>query len=400
MTILYLATEDVASSRVSGKVHFWAAATALQERGHRVIVVAPRFPGSETGSPAPAIELVCFSAPGKSAWGILVFELILASHAWWLRRSFHPDAVMVRGGGPGWFMGLVFVIFRCLGMPVILECNGIVWRELCYRGQSHFHVLNAYLSAWQQALTCNLIIGVSDGITETYRRLGWRRTRCCRTIPNGTNPSSFQVTAAERQSAREQLDFPLEAYVAGYIGVFSPWHDIRGMVGAAELLMSQGEHDIRIVLVGRGPLFDWACQQKAQRNLALLVLPGEVAERDELRRWIACLDVGLCVYTDLEGSPLKLFEYMAAELPIIGSGFPQVLALCQQHGIGRGLPEAGAAAIAAAIVAMRDERDHWVQIGRRNRQLVEEQFTWRRVAADVEAAILDCRFGARRLSQQ
>ncbi len=390
MNLIYLATEAVASEKVSGKIHFWAVVDQLQQRGHRVIVVAPRFSNFDRDNLPESTQVIGVYAPGKNPFGILIFELVLAAHIPWLRRKFQPKAVLVRGGGPGWFMGLIFLLFRFAGIPVILECNGIVWRELALRGKSRAQIFNAYVSAWQQAWTCNSIIGVSKGITEAYRRLGRRRESRCRTIPNGTDPRQFWLSTAERHQARELFGISVGAFVTGYVGLFSPWHDIKGMVRAAELLQSNGHNHIKIIMVGNGELFDWASQQKTAKKLDQLMLPGPITDRTQLIRWMGCFDVGLCLSLPLEGSPLKMFEYMAAGLPVIGSGFPQILELCRRDGIGIGLSISDPNAIADAILEMSRARDYWKTVGELNRKLATEKYSWRRVAADVEEAIRDC----------
>ncbi len=329
MNIVYLTTEDVASGRMSGKVHFWAVAEELAKLGHRVTIVAPRFSSPPVEPQQAGVTVVRFFAPGKNAVGIFCFECVLVAHLWWLKRHFAPHIALVRGGGPGWFMGVVFVLFRALGIPVVLECNGLVWRELAYRKRSWSHVVNAYVSAWQQAVTCSYMIGVSQGITEAYRRLGRRSQSSCRTIPNGTYVDGFRFTENDRLAVREEFGITQETLVAGYVGVFSPWHDIQGMVAAARILAQKHIANVQFVLIGEGTLLDWARHEVRAHGLHNLTLPGKATDRATLHRWMACFDVGLCLYTDLDGSPLKLFEYMAAGIPIIGSGFAQIGEICR-----------------------------------------------------------------------
>ena len=386
MNIIYLTTEDLGNSPMSGKVHFWAIARELQALGHFVTIVAPRF---TPGEPAAArlYRIIRFWAPGKNPLGLFLFEWTLWWHIGWLVRRERPDVLLVRGGGPGWFPGLIFLGFRCLGVPVVLECNGLVWQEYAWRGKSSWLVANVWLSAWQQAFTSNHIIGVTQEIADTHRRMAGKRATRAHAIPNGTDPEDFQFSTEDRRRARQEMGIPSDSLVAGYVGAFSPWHNIRSLVDAAEMLDRRPARDLQIVLVGDGELAPWARQQQEARHIQSLQLPGAVRDRERLRRWLACFDVGLCVNIPLHGSPLKVFEYLAAGIPVIVSGFPQLLRLCRDDGIGIGMESSDPEAIVAAIEQISRDRAHWEQVGRGNRQLAKERFTWQRVAKEVEGVL-------------
>jgi glycosyltransferase involved in cell wall biosynthesis len=78
---------------------------------------------------------------------------------------------------------------------------------------------------------------------------------------------------------------------------------------------------------------------------------------------------------------------MAAGIPIIGAGFPQVLDLCRDEGVGIGLAQGNADEIAQAVLEMRNHREHWQQVGRRNRELAQQKYSWGRVAEQVESVL-------------
>ncbi len=386
MNIVYLTTEDLSGPSMSGKVHFWAMARELQRRGHSVSVLAPRYAGPVT-SPDPQLNVLAIATPGKHALGLLCFECAL----WWqarrIVRQTQADVLLVRGGGPGWIPGLVFLRFRGLGVRVVLECNGVVWEEYRLRHKPWPLVWNVIASAWQQAKTCHHILGVTPEIAAAYGRLGGRGPAHQSAVSNGVYPDEFGGSEAERQQVREARGIPRESLVAGYVGAFSPWHNLERILDAAELLQQRGNTDVIFLLVGEGELWQPVKAMVNSRRLDHVRLPGPARSGPELRQWLQCFDVGLCTNIPLHGSPLKLFEYLAAGLPILGSGFPQVTYICHHESAGIALEQPTGEAIADALLQVQSNRHHWQQVGQRNRQLAVTRYAWPILAGQVEEAL-------------
>jgi glycosyltransferase involved in cell wall biosynthesis len=72
----------------------------------------------------------------------------------------------------------------------------------------------------------------------------------------------------------------------------------------------------------------------------------------------------------------KLFEYMAAGLPVIASDFPQWRAFVHEHGCGVCVDPLDRAAIAAAIRRFVDDPDESERMGVRGREAVRRVYNW------------------------
>ena len=386
MNILYLTTEDIGSSRISGKVHFWAIVGELEKLGHEVTIIAPDFANSAHRSNETSSNIIRLRVPWKTAIGLLYFECQLLLKVLPICRRVGPDCLLVRGGGPGWLMGIIFLAFRALRCAVVLECNGIVWREYQLRGKPWWQIANVYVSACQQAMTCNYIVGVTESITRSYCAIGRRASHECTTIPNGTDPDRLCFTASDRRRARDRLGFGEHALVAGYVGAFSPWHNIPSMIGAARIISNNEYRDISIVMIGDGEMYDWAKERQQTDHIAGLRLTGRIIDEADLRAWLACFDVGLCINVPLpiDGSPLKLFEYLALGVPVVAAGFEQIKRHCLEEHVGIWLDPGNDRQIVDALLQIHAHRHKWDQVGHRNRQLVQERYTWRHAATRLE----------------
>jgi glycosyltransferase involved in cell wall biosynthesis len=119
----------------------------------------------------------------------------------------------------------------------------------------------------------------------------------------------------------------------------------------------------------------------------LLQLPGwsQVNElgfldRNGIRAVLSRSKVGLVVLhpTDsyLEALPVKLFEYMAAGLPVIASDFPILKDIVERHHCGICVNPKDPIAIAAAIDYLLSNPGEAAEMGQRGRRAVEQDYSW------------------------
>jgi glycosyltransferase involved in cell wall biosynthesis len=136
-----------------------------------------------------------------------------------------------------------------------------------------------------------------------------------------------------------------------YQGGLSTGRQLEALVSAMALVQVTGVH---LVILGDGPL------QPALQKLA--VAPGAqgrvhlhpAVPQSELLAWTAAADAGVIPYqptclNNLYCTPNKLFEFIAAGLPILASDLPEIRAIVAGHGIGQLADLSSPSAIAAAI---------------------------------------------------
>lgn len=79
-----------------------------------------------------------------------------------------------------------------------------------------------------------------------------------------------------------------------------------------------------------------------------------------------------------ESQPNKLFEYMAAGLPVIASNFPLWREVVEGSGCGICVPPYDAESAGEAIASLIGDPERAQRMGRRGRKAVEERYNWER----------------------
>ena len=124
----------------------------------------------------------------------------------------------------------------------------------------------------------------------------------------------------------------------------------------------------------------------SERVHALDRVPAE-----EIQAYAASASIGVSPILDTclnyrYSLPNKLFQYMAAGLPVVASDFEQVRAAVSETGSGVTVNTADPAAIAAAILGLLADPVAMAESGRCARRAVETRFNWREAGKVLLAA--------------
>jgi len=147
---------------------------------------------------------------------------------------------------------------------------------------------------------------------------------------------------------------------------------------------------VHLVVVGDGPGRESLERLASERGLAEdMTFAGAIPHAD-IPAWLSIMDVATAPYTpqpDFYFSPLKLFEYMAAGVPVVAGRIGQLDELLQHE--RNALLHAPGDATALAAELERLVRDPILRrrIGLAGREGVGEERTWRGHARRVETLV-------------
>jgi glycosyltransferase involved in cell wall biosynthesis len=174
--------------------------------------------------------------------------------------------------------------------------------------------------------------------------------------------------------------------VVAFAGTLKPWHDPTILVRAVGLLRERGVAT-RLLVVGDGPQRPAVEDLAREQGLsAALTLTGAVAH-DEVPAYLGAADVAAVTYHPETGryfSPLKLFEYLAAGLPVVAAKLGEIPHCVRAGETGLLYPPGDAQALADALAALLADRELAAALGRAGRAHVLRHHTW---AANARALV-------------
>lgn len=162
-----------------------------------------------------------------------------------------------------------------------------------------------------------------------------------------------------------------------YAGGISLVRGAREMVQAIDRIESFP--NARLVLAGRFETPSLEEELKASPGWRRVEYLGWVS-REELTRQMVESRIGLVLFhpepNHINSQPNKLFEYMAAGLPVVASNFPMWEDLISETGGGLVVDPLDVQGIANAIAWLLDHPREAAEMGRRGRRAVLERFNW------------------------
>jgi glycosyltransferase involved in cell wall biosynthesis len=136
---------------------------------------------------------------------------------------------------------------------------------------------------------------------------------------------------------------------------------------------------VKLVLCGRFEDAGFETELRAEPGWAQVQYLGHVG-RDTVRSVLARCSAGLVTLLPmpsyLDALPIKMFEYMSAELPVIASNFPLWQGIVETTGCGVCVDPADPRAIAAAMLAFVDHPARTFAAGRAGRRAVLRTYHW------------------------
>jgi len=194
-------------------------------------------------------------------------------------------------------------------------------------------------------------------------------------VPNAVdcelfNPYKVQPAILEGEGMQDKV-------VVGFVGSLARWHGVEVILGIAEEILSNS-NQFHFLIVGEGKKSDYLKSVISLKGISQhFTLTGAVSH-DTLPSLLQAMDITIAPYPKMKDfyfSPLKLFEYMAMEKPIVASKIGQIdEILGDGHAI---LVEPGnAQEFAKAITNLADQPGVREQMGKKVRQKAQGCYTW------------------------
>ncbi|MCM1567463.1 MAG: glycosyltransferase [Dehalobacter sp.] len=198
-------------------------------------------------------------------------------------------------------------------------------------------------------------------------------------IPNGVNTNKFY-----NYGLSSKADLGFNGFILGYVGVLREWIDFEPIFSA----LSELNKDIRMVIIGKEGRFQENVDLAKKYGIDDRIVFTGMIPYSQVPKYISAMDV--CLMPFKKGAisenavPLKMFEYMACEKPIISTRLSAVEKI-----VGDKILYASAREDYVKLISQLYENSKiGNNLGIQGRKFVEEQFDWGKLSERMEKVLL------------
>jgi glycosyltransferase involved in cell wall biosynthesis len=204
-------------------------------------------------------------------------------------------------------------------------------------------------------------------------------------LSNGVDMARFEV-ASQDPLLRERIGARPGDLVLIYVGLLGVAQGVDQIIQAAAVL--SGREDLHFVIVGDGPekadLVATVREQGLDRVRMFDSVPA-----DQVPPLLLAADMALVpLRFALTGAvPSKIYEAMAAGLPVVFVGDGDGVGIVESSGVGVVCPIGDTAALVRAIERLAADRELRMRMGRGGREAAASQYSRRAVAGRLAALV-------------
>jgi len=357
-------------------VHIAGIVRAFEGMGHGVILSSP------TGAdPRRTAGTSPFAEPGTSTrgWlGRLIFEALEIGYN---IPAFFRNLGLVRRHGCGmiyerhaFFLFSTALVAGLMGRPLVVEVNELIG-DPRVREQPVF----AGLARWSDRFVfkrARLIVTVSPHLRRRVLEYGITEERVV-VAPNA-------ISARELEAPARTISFGLPAsnFLLGFVGWLVEWHRLDFVIDA---LAAPEFARVVLVVIGEGPLRGRLEEQARERGVRIH-FHGPLPHAD-IPAALRAMDACVVPHSNAYRSPIKLFEFMAQERPILAPRTEPIETVVRDGEEALLFAPLEVESFRRALLKLLNSKALCDSLGRAARRAVEEKHTWEGNAVRIMASI-------------
>ncbi len=195
---------------------------------------------------------------------------------------------------------------------------------------------------------------------------------------NAVRTDEFSRSSDWREKFRNRLSVDADTVLVGYLGSYAFYHDTQRLVLAANLVRKkEGQKKIRILMMGAGKEYS-DCRRLAEElgllDDMLILEPG--VPKQEVPEVLAALDIAVLPGSTDIICPIKVQEYMAAELPVVIPDYACNREVVEGGRTGSLFAPGDEEALAGEICALAENAEIRRKFGTAARREMQRRFTW------------------------
>ena len=196
----------------------------------------------------------------------------------------------------------------------------------------------------------------------------------CEVVPNGVDTTLFRSYG----DTKEELG--LDGFIIGYVGVLREWIDLEPVFMALKDL----DEGMNMVVVGKEGKFDENVRLAKRCGVSDKVTFTGMIPYSQVPKYISAMNVCLIPFklnaVSEHALPLKLFEYMACEKPVISTELGGVKAVAGN----KVMYASNKKEYKEKIMRLYKSEELRQEMGKTRREFVEENYDWEKIVERLE----------------
>lgn len=358
-------------------IHINSIVNALNNLGHRVLVVGPSPVVLHGGVNKPSVLGHIKKLVPRVVFEFLQFAYNVVVYFRLRRalRDFQPDLIYERYALYT-FAG-VLLARRC-NIPLILEVN----TPYAHAWAQYFGLFLKRLACWIErrtliAATHIITVTVAQQQLLTQAGIPLERISVCH---NAIDPDWFNLRRHTDPQVRRRLG--LSGVVVGFVGTMNRWQGITEFPNVLRTVISQRD-DVTFLFVGDGEFRGFLEKFCANEGLSSRVVFTGRKAHIEIPPLIAAMDIAVLLNSNDYGSPMKIFEYLGMEKAVIAPRVGPVMEVLQDGETGLIIQPGNAREMSEKILQLANDTELRRRLGASGHAYVTSHHTWQLNAAKI-----------------
>jgi len=278
---------------------------------------------------------------------------------------------------------------RKLGIPFVLEVNADLLEQRRFKGIQE-RGLRRLFAIWATRVcfrTAAQIICISPRLKE-HLHTKWNIDESKLAIlPCAADVEAFKPSY-NSERVRKSLALTTEPVVM-WVGGFYPWHDLSLLLESFALIL-QRRPDARLVLVGDGQTRSSVEETVKKAGMGhAVIMTGKIAH-SHVSEMLSIADIAVVPSTPITaglggtGTPLKLFEYMAAGKAIVATALNEAAEVIRDGYDGLLVEPEDVDKFAEATLKLMDDPKERGRLGQNAREHAVKQYSWEHYTRRLE----------------
>lgn len=375
MKILYIAPDvpiPHTGKFLGGSTHVSKVAESLAESGHEVYIISrrmekqPKFEkiadrifirrfyrgllfSLESGIKDRKEPILGFTRIIEEIY-FIIYRLVLAIYVMWFISKYHFDLVIERNSAKG--IGVIPA--RLLKVRCVVE------------------VIDPDFSKIQLSLASKILTYTRDIIPESLQNKV--------TLTHaGVDVKHFKPVNGTK--IREQYNL-IDEKVVIYVGELSEWHGTDVLINIAKKI-----EDVKFLMVGKN--LKLLYKKVKKMGISKKFIFTGFIEHNDVPKYISVADVAVAPYkktdkmTTFYFSPIKIFEYLACEKPVVASNIEVIDSIIKECKCGLLAKPNDANDFAEKIKVLLNDSRLRKKFGKNGRAVVVSTYTWSKVVEKI-----------------